>query len=744
MTVQELQKEILSIIHSGKLAHSVCKFINKSFVDIPQLKIAIEIVTKESNVDVSGLSVKNAIQQLDLSALLRISELYAKNNRGKFVHGRQVINMFRAMRDIRNRWSHQSAVGIIEDKISKDLSNIIAFLEAVESTELLQVANSLSTHSVIQNNVSQRIQLLPNMPRWTELDDTQRKVVNKKFKSTVMLNGVSGSGKTSILIHKAIALADNEPSLPILIVTLNKPLAQLIDSLLNEVIDINSQTRKSISVTSMFQLCQEILIKMNPGNEKLYTDVTYGPNKQHVDDIWREFYRCEVNNNDAYVLFQLHKELNSRSISGESYIKQEFDLIRSEFPINRNEYYSYPRIGRVVNFNHEHRKNILFGLSKWEEKMKAVGVIDHIGLAHALYLYKMRLTQKYSHVLVDECQDFGTVELGILRCIVSDGPEDIFLFGDKAQSVTYKHQDPIKSGLDIKNNISLNVNRRNTVEILEASDAVLRNSVASSPFLNRIIAPQPSVISHLKPIVCHTEDNEIAYAISYVNTCRVFNPSLTACVVIAGYSWHEISLFAQTVNFSVLDSDTEITSGSTFVSDLEQTKGFEFDLVIICCCNENVLPNRSLPQSEIDQQASRLYVAMTRARFDLVISHKGILSKWIQECILYFEKAKWSDITELQHIKLSRKYPKKMPQLTDNPNFIVMDMTAKQFLYSDYAVGMPLSDQNELLNFTLSNNNFQSYTISNILQREEILRQFSFSLRRKLISLAEKFKFSSN
>jgi excinuclease UvrABC ATPase subunit len=47
------------------------------------------------------------------------------------------------------------------------------------------------------------------------------------------VTGVSGSGKTCVLIHRAIRLAHKYPDEPILVLTLNAALAALIESLVD-------------------------------------------------------------------------------------------------------------------------------------------------------------------------------------------------------------------------------------------------------------------------------------------------------------------------------------------------------------------------------------------------------------------------------------------------------------------------------------------------------------------------------
>ena len=60
-----------------------------------------------------------------------------------------------------------------------------------------------------------------------------------------------------------------------------------------------------------------------------------------------------------------------------------------------------------------------------------------------------------------------------------------------------------------------------------------------------------------------------------------------------------------------------------FSFDLEQTKGYEFDTVVIVNCNDGVLPPVGVPTQELYRFVSQFYVAMTRAKSQLVLSVSG-------------------------------------------------------------------------------------------------------------------------
>ena len=121
---------------------------------------------------------------------------------------------------------------------------------------------------------------------------------------------------------------------------------------------------------------------------------------------------------------------------------------------------------------------ILNGLSHWEQKMKDVGVIDYLGLSSELMEHYSELNVLYSHVLIDEVQDFGNIELKIIRKLVDKGENDIFMAGDENQKATVKFRSFNASGINIHSSRKkeIKVNYRNSREILNAAYSIYKSN----------------------------------------------------------------------------------------------------------------------------------------------------------------------------------------------------------------------------------------------------------------------------
>jgi hypothetical protein len=521
----------------------------------------------------------------------------------------------------------------------------------------------------------------------------QEEIASEEMRGPSKLTGVSGSGKTCVVVQRAVQLARRYPTERVLILTLNKALARLIEQLVETC--ANEKEVRRITVRSFFTLCRELITAFEPHNTKLYDEVTWKTN-EHIDEIWQEFYRCELNNYDAQVLQPVHDTLLAQGWNPEKYIRDEFDWIRSALPSQgRARYLEMERSGRSVRLPKPLREMVLQGLEGWEQKMRDIGTIDALGAAHAVVRHAHRLKPMYRCILIDEGQDFGNIELEIISKLVTPADDDIFLCGDAAQAVTTKYQSLKSIGISIPGarSYELFLNYRNSRDVLEAAYQVLYSNLSDELIDRedfRILDPKYSSFSGSTPLILSAEDlaSEIAYAIHFCKGLLSDKPMRKACIAVCGFSLYELGKFGDSVGIPVLDGRTDIDSGSLFLSDLEQTKGFEFDVVCVLNCVRGILPASSAPESERHRDLARFYVAMTRAKTDLVLSWSGQLSPFLSGCETYFLSSEWSAYvtTKPESCGAPRLLAQYRAEAAENRKW--RKMTGPQFLYTPAALGL--------------------------------------------------------
>jgi len=530
------------------------------------------------------------------------------------------------------------------------------------------------------------------------LHPEQENVVKRNYPGAAQLSGVSGSGKTCVAVRRALRLAEAAEG-KVLLLTLNRSLAGLLMQLVDTACT-DKHIRARIEVTSFFELAQSYLQGFEPYNRRLYSDVTWKL-EEHVDEVFREYYRQWANNRDAAVMLSLHKSLTARRISGEHYIREEFDWIRSSVtPDARSAYLTIERKGRKVPITQEWRADVLTGLSGWERKMRDVGVIDYLGLTSALTAHVDNIPPGYSHIIVDEAQDFGTTELGIVRRLVRPGPNDIFLCGDIAQTILPKHRFLVEAGFPEVSKERITKNYRNSREILRAAYEVLKNNLTEDMFEStdlEILDPRYASFSGPLPVAlcANSLEEEIAYALRFAGSA-LGRGTKNACMAFAGYSCRDIAGFARKYDLVALDGTYDPGSGRLVLCDLEQSKGYEFDLVIILNCCDSILPPNDAPSEEAYRASCKLYVAMTRAKKELILSFHGRASRWITEVADTIGSGQWSDFEELDLSLFAA--PDVLPELDVSTGHVdIGALTGLEFLFTSYALGITPETQDKLV-----------------------------------------------
>lgn len=529
------------------------------------------------------------------------------------------------------------------------------------------------------------------------LHPEQEKVVGKEYDGPAQLSGVSGSGKTCVLVRRAVRLASKDGA-RVLILTLNRSLAGLLGKLIAASAD--DVERERIEVLSFFDLARKLLIELEPTVENSLEERTWKL-AEHVDEVFREYFRKWLNNNDAQVMQTLLRQLTARRVSPETYLREEFDWIRSAVPAaERPQYLSMERSGRRVPILEDRRKDVLAGLAGWERKMEQVGVVDYLALTNALISKMDGINARYDHVLIDEAQDFGTTELAIVRKLVSPKPNDIFLCGDIAQTVLPKHRSLALAGINISARDRIRQNYRNSREILRAAHALLINNLDEDLFDDEgleLLDPKFANFSGPAPLALRADEleQEIAYARTYANT-RLAAGVKSICIVVAGYTARDVHAFAVDCGAQSLNGLYDPLESPLVFSDLEQTKGYEFETLIVVNCRNGVLPATGAPEEEAFRQGCKLYVAMTRARRELILSFSGEASPWLTSVSDTIAVEEWASCEELDESLLAG-VPQVLPDVEEaSESKVLASLTGAEYVYTDHALGLSVEAQEKL------------------------------------------------
>ena len=240
----------------------------------------------------------------------------------------------------------------------------------------------------------------------------------------------------------------------------------------------------------------------------------------------------------------------------------------------------------------------------------------------------------FTHVVVDEAQDFTLAKLRLISLITRGEPKNknITLFADAAQKI-------YQSGFSWKDaNISVQGrsyefkrNYRNTRQIAAAACSLLSHEEDKAE-LTEMELPERS---GARPVLMHGAEDKMMDEI-----VRCVRDDQDHKTVVAAYGSRELELLKvrlQSKGLCVCDrgaTNARLLAGShpvVYVRSLHKLKGLQFDNVFVWGLGNGQFP----PKDDLDKDASRfrmlLYVAMTRACEKLTLCYVSRPAQLVNE-----------------------------------------------------------------------------------------------------------------
>lgn len=451
------------------------------------------------------------------------------------------------------------------------------------------------------------------------LHPSQAAYVYGKFKGAIKLSGGAGTGKTVAALHRLKFLAaqktDHEP---ILFTTFTKELTENLRSLALG-LNINESAFHIENIDALaFRLAQKY--HLLPGTAKLFgLSAVVKPM-----ELWEEVLMEELSEFD------------------QEFLSREFEEVVLDQNIqSKEEYVRASRIGRGRPIGRKQRMEVWNLIEKFIEKKQSAQLYYKEEVYNLLSNHLNETeTREFSHVIVDELQDFSNVELKFIRSLVKEKENDLFLVGDPLQNIYKKRINFSKSGINIRGKRSnrLRINYRTTEEIKNLAISVLRdedfddfdgNLEEKSGYLSLFHGEKPqyniypskedeldAVLKEIESLLAQGFNyNDIVIAARFRDSINDFRNHL-----------HQNKL--PYVTRFLLSNNNEGIRLTTF----HGLKGLEFKHVFLVDVNDRTFPFRhhhfhnltdEEKKLEIKSEKSLFYVACSRAIHRLVISGVG-------------------------------------------------------------------------------------------------------------------------
>ena len=487
----------------------------------------------------------------------------------------------------------------------------------------------------------------PDFNRWRVfLHPEQRVYATKDRNGAFRLSGGAGTGKTVVLLHRARHLVRTDPDARVVLTTFNKTLAtSLREQLL--VLDPKIRLAESLGepgvyVAGIDAIARRVLadagsaVGTGPAHSGAVATVLGERTPEVLGSTAWNAWTSAID--DAGT--DLPPELRSPA-----FLEAEYSLVVLPHLITSlTEYLRVKRPGRGVALNRAKRKAVWEVIAAYRASAAAAGTTDFDEKARvaAVHLNAVASTRGRlaDHVLTDEAQDLAPSRLLLLRALVEEGKNDLFLAEDSHQRI-YGHPITLSHyGIHVRGRSRrLRLNYRTTAQNLHYAVGVL----AGASFLDLEEDPVESkgYRSARKgraplPLSYDTLDKEFEAAAKVVRAW-LDDPDTTPETI--GLLVHtknlgEVlarALSERGVETRFVDADRSPMPGKVAVMTMHRSKGMEFRHVVLFGVDAGEIPSHyridKLPQPDraeaLLRERSLLYVATTRARDDLVVMWSG-------------------------------------------------------------------------------------------------------------------------
>lgn len=462
------------------------------------------------------------------------------------------------------------------------------------------------------------------LARWRVfLHPSQDKLVRIESKGPARVLGGAGTGKTVVAMHRARHLAKKVfPSAEqrILFTTFTKNLAHDIERNMRE---LCGPELDRIEVVNLHSWAQSFLVSRGI-KVRVIRD----------EDFRRQIWSEVVDHHET-----------DRPVS---FFVDEWELVAQAQGVkDEASYLKARRAGRGTPLSRGQRKEVWRVLAEYRTELDSRGLVEFADVVREARLILENREEgesllPYAALVADEVQDFSPEDLRLLRAIVPEGSNDIFVVGDAHQRI-YKHQSSLgRCGINVRGRRSrrLTVNYRTTAKIRRFAEALLEriavddldegaDTTRGYRSLRLGVAPE---LAH-----CKTAQDEAELVVRSIQEWLAEDVRAENICLVARKKEHlreryEPLLRNAGLHATVINSDEDTAAPGIRLATMHRVKGLEFPRVILASVHEGDVPLALPPEALGDAMARQaheeterrlLYVAATRARDQLLITGFG-------------------------------------------------------------------------------------------------------------------------
>ena len=442
------------------------------------------------------------------------------------------------------------------------------------------------------------------------LHPAQRQLVEGVFRGPCQVTGAAGTGKTVVALHRARELADRGAQ--VLLVTFTRALAASLSAHLDRLCSESGRSRIEVSTlhSQALRLAQGKRRGLKPLTEQQET-----------------------------ALLQEAVAGANGTIEVDRLLSEWRGVIRATGVLRWDEYRDLPRVGRGEGLTVDERFEIWQLIESARKASWQQGRLDWPGICGVATraLEEGDVTSPFQAVLVDELQDLGMAELRLVKALSAGAPGNLMLFGDARQRIYASHSNVTQAGINVASRVfTLRTNYRTTEAISRTAEALLGSPSAGERRCRSLLrGPEPTFHR------CGSLEEERDLLLKRLDRwlSQGLLPDEIAVLARVDDRLSELrkALAARGQATCGLQAAVD---GAVRLGTMHSAKGLEFKAVALAGCDDDTVPLARAVRSHTDpsdreaqllRERHLLYVSVTRARDDLVVTWVGSPSRWIRD-----------------------------------------------------------------------------------------------------------------
>ncbi|WP_017540944.1 UvrD-helicase domain-containing protein [Nocardiopsis halophila] len=557
------------------------------------------------------------------------------------------------------------ADGCSYEEVLEEVTRPVAAAEPVDTSDYSAALARPATR-VTSEDTDLQVAIEDGFGKWKVfLHPSQSKLVRRDYRGPARVSGGPGTGKTIVALHRVAHLVDRLPpgrGKDVLFTTFNKNLA---GDLRKRLLELGGQeVLDRVEVVNIDKLATQIVSQTGRGGRR-----------KRIDDA------------KALAEWQaLLDELGETEWDAEFLHAEWSQVILGQAINTRSEYFRARRAGRGSRISRAQRARIWQIVERFTMRLDEKGMWTHRQVAQmaariqteqAMKIAEFEARQEregaemlqhleqswanlrypYRHVVVDEAQDLSPAHWKLLRTLVREGDNDIFLVGDTHQRIYDNYVSLSSLGINIRGRSSrLTLSYRTTRQILgsalrllgeETWDNLDDSSEDLSGYRSVLHGPRPELAGYptweaeldavaRKVAAWQEEDRERA---EREGEDRERGTIAVAVPIRDMVAEVEQRLVREGVTAASIGPEGPRLEDAVHVGTLHRFKGLEYKRVAIAGVSEGRVPPRRMAQMgdedpqrrqrEMQRTRSLLFVAATRARDALTITWHGAPSPFL-------------------------------------------------------------------------------------------------------------------